>query len=141
MRFVRPSAAVTGLWALLRLLPGISRTKAALGVVGVVLVSVLPVAAAVGTGALIGAIPEAVRAGPDSREGRVLQVMLLVIGVLVVVERIVTPLLHTLAETLGRQVDRYLQERVMAAVGRRPRSPTWRTRGCWPGCGWSAGSA
>jgi ABC-type multidrug transport system fused ATPase/permease subunit len=118
MRFVRPSAAVTGLWALLRLLPGISRTKAALGVVGVVLVSVLPVAAAVGTGALIGAIPEAVRAGPDSREGRVLQVMLLVIGILVVVERIVTPLLHTLAETLGRQVDRYLQERVMAAVGR-----------------------
>ncbi|NUT50826.1 MAG: ABC transporter ATP-binding protein/permease, partial [Saccharothrix sp.] len=118
MGLVRPSAAVSGLWALLRLLPAISRTRAALGVVGVVVASVLPVASVVGTGVLIGAIPDAVRAGPGSGEGRALQVLLLVIGVLVVLERVVTPLLHTLAETLGRQVDRHLQERVMAAVGR-----------------------
>ncbi|WP_460806565.1 hypothetical protein [Micromonospora zhanjiangensis] len=40
------------------------------------------------------------------------------VGALVMLDRIVSPLLRTLAETLGRQVDRYLQERVMAAVGR-----------------------
>ncbi|MDG4830672.1 ATP-binding cassette domain-containing protein [Solwaraspora sp. WMMD1047] len=118
MTFPRPSAAVTGLLALLRLLPRVSRLKAVLGALGILFASVLPVAVGIATGALIGAIPDAVRGGADSPQRRTMLVLLAVVGVLVMLERIISPLLRTLAETLGRQIDRYLQERVMAAVGR-----------------------
>lgn len=110
--------ALLGLWALLRLLPRVSRLKTILGAVGIVLASMLPVAVAVVTGLLVGAIPDALGAGLDSPDGRAMLGLLAGVGALVVAQRAVTPVLRTLAETLGRQVDRYLQERVMAAVGR-----------------------
>lgn len=111
-------ASLVGVWALLRLLPQVSLSKTIVGGVGVVLAAILPVGVAVVTGLLVGAIPDAVGAGLGSPAGRVVLGLLAGVGVLVVAQRAVTPLLHTLSEALGRQVDRHLQERVMAAVGR-----------------------
>ncbi|GAA4990016.1 ABC transporter ATP-binding protein [Actinopolymorpha pittospori] len=112
------SASIQGIVALLRLLPRVSRRKPALLAVGVAIAAALPVATAVLTGLLIGSIPTAVRAGLDSPSGRTTLWLLGGVGGLIVVTRVVAPLLSALTVTLGRETDRYLQERVIAAVGR-----------------------
>ncbi|MFJ6215515.1 ABC transporter ATP-binding protein [Streptomyces sp. NPDC092296] len=89
-----------------------------LGALGVLLASVLPVAVAVVTGMLIGSIGPALDAGLSSPAGRHTFVLLAVAGALVMVQQTLAPVLAALGETLGREVDRDLQQRVMAAVGR-----------------------
>jgi ATP-binding cassette subfamily B protein len=106
-----------GIAALVRVLAKTSPGRSALGVLLIVAAALLPIGVATATGLLIGSIPTAVSAGLDSGAGRQLLVLLAVVGGLVLVQQIVTPLLATLGETLGRQVDRELQERVMSAVG------------------------
>ena len=107
-----------GLVALLRLLPRVNRAKAVLGLAGIAVVSVLPIAVATATGRVIGAIPDTVGAGLSSPGGRLLFTWLAVVGGLVLTQQILAPVVKTLGETLGREVDRHLQERVMAVVGR-----------------------
>lgn len=108
---------LTGLFALLRLLAAVNRAKAVSGVLGIALVSLLPVAVATGTGKVIGAIPDTLGGGLSSVAGRRLLTWLAVVGVLVLAQQVLSPVVRTLGEALGREVDRHLQERVMAAVG------------------------
>ena len=109
---------VHGILSLLRLLPRVNRTKALLGLVSVLVAAVLPVAGAVVTGLLIGSIHATLDAGLSSPAGRHTFVLLAVAGGLVLVQQTLAPVLTTLGETFGREVDRHLQQRVMAAVGR-----------------------
>jgi ATP-binding cassette subfamily B protein len=107
-----------GILALVRLLPHVDRAKAAFGLLGVLAAAVLPVAGAVVSGLLVGSIGATLRAGLDSPQGRHTLVLLAAAGALVLVQQTLTPVLAALGETLGREVDAELQQRVMAAVGR-----------------------
>ncbi len=89
-----------------------------LGAFGIALASLLPIAVMLAIGLLIGSIPAALDAGLSSAAGRHMLVLLAAAGGLVLVQQIVSPVLTMLGQTLGREVDRHLQERVMAAVGR-----------------------
>ncbi|MEU0128129.1 MULTISPECIES: ABC transporter ATP-binding protein [unclassified Streptomyces] len=109
---------VHGILTLLRLLPQVSRTKAVLGLFGVLVAALLPMAGAVVTGLLIGSIKDALDAGLSSPAGRHTFLLLGTAGVLVLVQQTVAPFLTALGETLGREVDRDLQQRVMSAAGR-----------------------
>lgn len=109
---------LAGLIALLRLLPRVNRAKAVFGLAGIAVVSVLPVAVAAATGRVIGTIPDTVGTGLSSPGGRLLITWLAVVGGLVVTQQVLAPVVKALGETLGREVDRHLQERVMAAVAR-----------------------
>jgi len=111
------SPTLVGTFAVLRLLPQVSRGRTALLAAGVLAATALPLAAVIVTGMLVGAIPPAVRGGLDSPAGRRALSLLVVAGVLIVTERLLGPFLAALAGTFGRAVDRRLQERVMAAVG------------------------
>jgi ATP-binding cassette subfamily B protein len=106
-----------GIAALVRVLAKANPGRSALGLLLILAAALLPIVVAVTTGLLIGAIPGAVKEGLDAGAGRQMLALLAVVGGLVLVQQIVTPLLTTLAETLGRQVDRDLQERVLSAVG------------------------
>jgi ATP-binding cassette subfamily B protein len=106
-----------GLFALLRLLSRVNRAKAVCGAFGMALASLLPIAVATATGRVIGATPDTVGAGLSSTAGRVLLTWLAVVGGLALTQQVLSPVVRTLGETLGREVDRHLQERVMAAVG------------------------
>lgn len=86
--------------------------------VGIIISAVLPIVIAILTGLLIGSIPAAVTGGFDSDAGRHTLTLLTAVSVFVVILRVLMPLQAALATTLGRHLDRYLQERVMAAVGR-----------------------
>ncbi len=110
--------SIRGIPILLRLLPSVSRGQSALLGAGVLLAAALPVAAIALTGLLVGSIPAAVRGGLDSPAGHHTLDLLVVVGVLVVAQRFVSPMLRAVSMTLGRETDRYLQDRVLAAVGR-----------------------
>jgi ATP-binding cassette, subfamily B, bacterial len=103
---------------LLSLLPRVHPWQPWLFALGILTNSILPIAIAVLTGLLVGAIPAAVNEGLDSAATRYTFNLLAAVTSLVVLHRIVGPLVFALANTLGRHVDRYLQERIMAAVGR-----------------------
>ena len=106
-----------GIIALLRVLPKVSPGRSALGALLILAAALLPIGVAMATGLLIGSIPDAVREGLASDTGRQMLTLLAVVGGLVLAQQIVAPLLTTVGETLGRQVDRELQERVMSTVG------------------------
>jgi ATP-binding cassette, subfamily B, bacterial len=109
---------ITNLLTLFRLLPRVHRWLTLFFSLGIIASSVLPVATAVLTGLLIGSIPAAVSDGFDSEAGRATLNLLAVVIGLVVLWRLVGPLQAAMATVLGRSLDRYMQERVMAAVGR-----------------------
>lgn len=106
-----------GIVTLLRLLPRVNRAKAVFGAIGIAAVSILPIAVAMATGVLIGSIPGVQAEGADSAAGEHLVTLLAVLGALVLTQQVATPVLTALGETLGREVDRHLQERVLTAVG------------------------
>ncbi len=111
------SPTLAGTFALLRLLPRVSRARTALLAAGVLAGTLLPLGATVVAGLLVGSVPAAVRGGLASAAGRASLSLLVGAGALIVAERLLTPFLAALAGTFGRAVDRRLQERVMAAVG------------------------
>ncbi|WP_432889810.1 ABC transporter ATP-binding protein [Kribbella sp. CA-245084] len=92
------------------------------GVAGtaVLVAAVVPVLIAVCTGMLIGSIPAAAEGGFSSGSGRRTLTLLGVVAGLILLQRIVQPLLRLLMTGLGRDLDRHLQEVVMAAVARPP---------------------
>lgn len=106
------------IFTLLRLLPSINPGKSLLFAFFILIESALPVGTAVLTGLLIGSIPEAVNAGLGSPEGRETLTLLAGAAGSILLLRVVNPLQEALSTSLGREVDRYLQERVMVAVGR-----------------------
>jgi ATP-binding cassette subfamily B protein len=112
------SPAVTGIVAVVRLLPRVHRGASWLLAAAVVVSAALPIGIAVLTGLLVGSIPAAVGGGFDSPAGRTTLGLLAAVAALVVAQRVLAPLQEALAVTLGRRVERHLRERVMAAVGR-----------------------
>lgn len=109
---------ITAILTVLRLLPRVHRQQSLLFALSILASSILPIAIAVLTGLLIGSIPAAVESGFDSAAGRSTLRLLAAVAVMVVLLRILGPLQAALATTLGRHVERYLQERALAAVGR-----------------------
>jgi ATP-binding cassette, subfamily B, bacterial len=110
--------ALTGILAVLRLLPRVNRVQPWLFALGVVAVAMLPIAIAVTTGLLVGSIPAAVDGGTDSAAGRYTVGLLAAVAALVVALRVLTPLTQALARNLGRLVELHLRQRLIAAVNR-----------------------
>jgi ATP-binding cassette, subfamily B, bacterial len=119
-RLPRPTLppALTGILAVLRLLPRVNRVQPWLFALGVVAVAMLPIAIAVATGLLVGSIPAAVGGGTDSPAGRTTLGLLAAMAALVVALRVLTPVTEALARNLGRQVELHLRQRLIAAVNR-----------------------
>ena len=109
---------LAGILAVLRLLPRISPRLSALLATIVVLASLLPLAVTIAAGLLVGSVPAAVREGLSSAAGRHTLGLLAIAALLIVAERLLGPIQASLAAVFGRRVDRHLQERTMAAVGR-----------------------
>ncbi|MDQ3702083.1 MAG: ABC transporter ATP-binding protein/permease, partial [Chloroflexota bacterium] len=110
--------SVAPYWRIVRLLPGVSRPLTLVVVIGVLVNALLPVAGTLATGALVGAVPAAVAAGPDSPPARTAMTALAVVGVLFVATRVLGSVRTTLAASLGRRLDVHLRERVMQALNR-----------------------
>lgn len=119
LRLPKPSLppTLTGIIALLGLLPRISWKLTGLLAAGVVLASALPLSVTVAAGLLVGSVPEAIHNGLDSVPGRYTLRLLGVVILLIIAERLIGPFQTALAAVFGRRVDRYLQQRTMAAVG------------------------
>ncbi len=119
LRLRRPvlPSALSGVLALVSLLPRVSVPMTALLSVGVLVSSILPLALTVTAGLLVGSVPAAVRGGLSSGAGRHTLTLLGVAAILIVAQRLLGPFQASLASVIGRRVDRYLQERTMAAVG------------------------
>ncbi len=109
--------AVLGLRAVLGLLPRVSGRLTALLASLVLLSAVLPIAATVVTGLLVGAVPAALQGGLDSPAGGAALALLGWAVLLIGAHRLLAPTQAAVASVLGRRVDRYLQEQTMAAVG------------------------
>ncbi len=116
-RVERLSRSALGMLAIVRLLPRLNPRLAAVLAVTILLSAALPVVAAVLTGLLIGSIPTAVAGGAGSAEMTETTWLLVIIGILVLIDRAVAPIAKAAAESLGRELDSHLAERVMAAVG------------------------
>ena len=116
MRWWSASPTVAGTLAVLRLLPAVGGAKTTLLAIGVLASTVLPLAATVVTGLLVGSVPAAVTGGLASPAGHGALALLAAVGLLIVAERVLGPFLAALAATFGQEVDRHLQERLMAAV-------------------------
>ena len=112
------SPALAGTIAVVRLLPRVDVRRTVLLAAGVLAGAGLPVAISVCLGLLVGSVPAAAGAGLDSPAGRIALALLALICALSVLDRLLGQLHATLAGTFARQIDRHLQERVMAAVGR-----------------------
>ncbi len=110
--------ALSGVLALVSLLPRVSAPMTALLSVAVLVSSVLPLAVTVTAGLLVGSVPAAVRGGLGSGAGRHTLTLLSVAAILIIFQRLLGPFQASLASVVGRRVDRYLQEQTMAAVGR-----------------------
>src|SRR5437763_1763367 len=106
--------ALSGILAVLRLLPRVSFSLTILLAAAVFAATLLPLAFTVVTGLLVGSVPPAVHAGLDSAPGRHTLTLLAIAALLIVSERVLGPFQAALASVFGRQVDRHLQERVMA---------------------------
>ncbi|KOV82483.1 ABC transporter ATP-binding protein [Nocardia sp. NRRL S-836] len=116
LRSLPPTAK--GILAVLRVLPRVSRPRTALLAGGVVVSAVLPIGIAVLTGLLVGGIEGAARDGAGSPAADRVGTLLVAVAVAILVERLTSPLLRATVSTLGRDVDRYLQEVVLGALGR-----------------------
>jgi len=111
-------ASIRPYWRIARLLPGVNGPSTLLAAAGVVLGAQLPLAATIATGALIGAVPAAVAAGPDSLPAHSAMTALAVVSALFVAIRALGLVRATLAASLGRRLDERLRERVMLALNR-----------------------
>ena len=110
--------ALSGVLAVLGLLPRVGARLTTLLAALVLVSSALPLVVTVIAGLLVGSVPAAVRGGLDSPKGRHALALLGLAALLIVVERLLGPFQAAVASVLGRRADRYLQERTMAAVGR-----------------------
>ncbi len=110
--------ALSGVLAVLGLLPRVSARLTALLAAVILVSSILPLAVTVTGGLLVGSVPAAVEGGLDSAPGRWTLTLLGIAVLLIVAARLLGPFQASLASVFGRRLDRYLQERTMAAVGR-----------------------
>ncbi|MEV4263881.1 ABC transporter ATP-binding protein [Kribbella sp. NPDC049584] len=114
----RDLSALRGIVGVIRLVVRLGPVRSGVAGTAVSVAAVVPVLIAVFTGMLIGSIPAAAEDGFSSGAGRRTLGLLGVVAGLILLQRIVQPLLRLLMRGLGRDLDRYLQEVVMAAVAR-----------------------
>ena len=114
----RITNAVLPHWHVVRLLPAVSPALTAGVAIGIALAAALPVASTIAGGALVGLIPAAVAAGPDSPETQAAFTTLALVGALFIAARAVAMLRATVARLLGKRLDERLRERVMLALNR-----------------------
>ncbi|MER7243461.1 ABC transporter ATP-binding protein [Kribbella sp. NPDC000426] len=114
----RDLSALRGIAGVIRLVVRLGPVRSGVAGTAVLVAAVVPVMIAVFTGMLIGSIPAAADGGFGSASGRRTLALLGVVAGLILVQRIVQPLLRLLMTGLGRDLDRHLQEVVMAAVAR-----------------------
>ena len=112
------SPALMGTAAVVRLLPRVDAGRTVLLAATTLVSAALPVATSIVLGLLVGSVPVAAAAGLESPAGRTTLALFGLVCALAVGARVLGPLHATLAGTFARQIDRHLQERVMAAVGR-----------------------
>ena len=105
-------------WRIARLLPYVSLPMTLALAAGVALGVLFPLAGTLATGALVGAVPAAIGAGPDSPAARAALAALAAVSVLFVLNRAFGSVRSTLAVSLGRRLDEHLRERVMVALNR-----------------------
>lgn len=104
-------------WDAAALLPAVNRGRtAALGLL-VLLTGFLPVGIIVATGVVVGAIPDALGEGLGSDAGRHALRALGVLGLAFVVLQAASAARAAVGAALGRDLNRHLEQRVMAAVG------------------------
>jgi ATP-binding cassette subfamily B protein len=99
-------------------LPRVSQPLTVGLIAGIIAQTALPLGFIVVSGSLVGSIPVAVRSGMSSPAGRHTLMLLAAAALLIAAQRVIIPLAAAQAGVFGRRVDRYLQQRVMAAVGR-----------------------
>ena len=110
--------SVAPYWRIVRLLPVVS-VPLSLALLGCVALGVIvPLAATLTTGALVGAVPDAVAGGPDSPQARTAIVALAAVGALFVFSRVLGAVRSTFAFSLGRRLDEHLRARVVVALNR-----------------------
>lgn len=79
--------------------------------------AVWPTAFAVATGAVLAAVPDAIRDGLDSSSGRDLVAALIAVAVLLLGERLLLPLRDVVRWTVSRRVDRHFRASIVDALG------------------------
>src|SRR5687768_17390909 len=84
----------------------------------VLVLAALPIATGVAIGLLVGSVPAAVAGGMGSVAATDSLWLLAAVAGLIAVNRATAPFQSALASAFARAVDRHLQERLIAAVGR-----------------------
>ncbi len=113
---LRVSPATLGQLHLMALLPRVSgQLAAALGVL-VAVTAALPLVFTLASGALVGSIPGAVRAGAGSPEAEAALGVLALTAAVFVLQRLIGPIRGIVAAQLGLLVEQHLEARLMCAV-------------------------
>ena len=105
-------------WKIVALLPRVSPRLTVALATAVGFAAVLPVARTLAAGLLVGSVPAALAAGPDSPETRSTFVLVVLVGVLFIAGWMVGTIRGMVASLLGRLADEHLRERVMRAINR-----------------------
>lgn len=102
-------------WALIRLLPRLSRVGS-LALTGLVLAeALLPIGYILVVGALVASVPATLRAGLSSPAADQALRALVVFGVIIFLQQLSQPCLNVVAGALGRRVTRFTTEEVLTA--------------------------
>jgi ABC-type multidrug transport system fused ATPase/permease subunit len=102
------------------LLPKASLGFTVVGVLLLILGALLPTAFRLATGALVGALPAAMRDGSGSAAADQVDVWLIVLGVTFIAQQIDSPLSGLCVDALGRRLNGHLRARVMEAAALPP---------------------
>lgn len=101
---------------LLRVMPKASVGFTAASAVCLVLLGVFPTVFKIATGALVGAIPDAVRDGAASPAADRVDRALLILGAAFIAQQVIGPVSSLIVDGLGRRVTGYLRASVMDAA-------------------------
>lgn len=112
----RLSPAAPGPWLIVALLPHVSVALTIVALVGALITAALPLGFTLTTGALVGAVPGAIGGGFAAPAGQRALRSLAILAALFVAQRTLGPVRGTLLFALGRDLDRYLDERLMRAL-------------------------
>jgi ATP-binding cassette subfamily B protein len=108
-------AAVATRWRIARLVPRAGWPAVAATVLCNLLLGLLPVAFIVGTSVMLGRVPAAVAAGPDSPQWRAVVVAFVFAAAAFAGQQLLAPLQTSLGELVARRVDGQVFDRLMAA--------------------------
>jgi ATP-binding cassette subfamily B protein len=114
----------TSVWPALRVvaraMPEASLPLTIAGVIGLLLVGVFPTIYKLATGALIGALPAATRAGAGSAAAHRVDVALAVLAASFVAQQLIGPVFGQVVDALARRVTGHLRGRVITAAASPP---------------------